>query len=234
MSFAFTAEEVQTVAKVAAGDVDLEHFLRAALYLENRSAGRVLYSAVSPKGAVGPYQIIKKTWEDGLAMGYAAPNADRQNLHDSAVFVKAMYQREYLPAFGKGNFAPMLVAYNQSPALARKYDKNRKLNMGRETNDYVRDYLAMFDPSKRVTGFDVSDPSLVKGIQILVRPRFESLPVDGKWGKLTANAYAQTVTSPDALRGASLDRLVRSGAVSSDSDGYVVILSDGFQIQVKV
>lgn len=234
MSFTFTPQEVQTIAKVAGGDVNKEHFLRAVLYLENRGFGHIVYDAVSTAGAAGPFQIMPKTWSDGLKLGYAPAGANKLRLMDAATFVANMYEREYKPTFGATNFAPMMVAYNQSPSAGKAFAKNPSRDFGAETNAYVNAYLQTFAADKRVGKLDLGDTDTVRALQITVKPHVPSLSTDGVWGPRTAEAYAVAATSSDALIGASLDRLVRSGAVQTDSDGYVVILSDGFPINVRV
>lgn len=234
MSFTFTSQEVQTIAKVAGGDVSKEHFLRAVLFLENRGFGHIVYDAVSPAGAAGPFQIMPKTWSNGLKLGYAPKGASITSLLDAATFVANMYEKEYKPMFGADNFAPMMVAYNQSPSAGKAFAKDPTRDFGAETNAYVNAYLQTFAADKRVGKLDVGNPDSVRALQITVRPHFKQLSPDGVWGPRTAEAYAVAATSSDALIGASLDRLVRSGVAREDSDGYVVILSDGFPIHVRV
>jgi hypothetical protein len=73
----FTADELKTLEKAAGGDPRKLSMMKRLLAIENRGFGKLNYSANSPKGAAGPFQIMPDT---GAAYGVKDPN----NLEDAA------------------------------------------------------------------------------------------------------------------------------------------------------
>lgn len=73
----FTADELKTLERAAGGDPRKLSMMKRLLAIENRGFGKLNYSATSPKGAAGPFQIMPDT---ASAYGVRDPN----NLEDAA------------------------------------------------------------------------------------------------------------------------------------------------------
>ena len=124
-----------------------EHWIRAVMQLE--SGGKV--RAISPKGALGPMQIMPKTWVE-LSVRYGLgidPFEPRDNILAGAAYLREMRDR-----FGSPGF---LAAYNAGP---QRYEQH--LATGRplpaETQAYVAALAPVLDAEPRGGGASVASP----------------------------------------------------------------------------
>jgi hypothetical protein len=107
------------------------HWIRAVMQVESRGDER----AISPKGALGPMQIMPRTWVE-LSVRYGLgidPFDPRDNIMAGAAYLREMHDR-----FGSPGF---LAAYNAGPDRYAQY-----LATGRPLPAETRTYVAALAP----------------------------------------------------------------------------------------
>jgi hypothetical protein len=108
-----------------------EHWIRAVMQLESGGDDR----AVSPKGAIGPMQIMPRTWVE-LSVRYGLgidPFDPRDNILAGAAYLRELHDR-----FGSPGF---LAAYNAGPG---RYEHH--LATSRPLPDETQAYVATLAP----------------------------------------------------------------------------------------
>src|SRR5258705_1114954 len=127
--------------------------------------------AISPKGALGPMQIMPRTWVE-LSVRYRL-GIDPFDPHDN-ILAGAAYLREMHDRFGSPGF---LAAYNAGP---ERYE--RHLGTGRslasETQAYVAALAPVLDLEPRDGGASVASHVVPWRQSPLFVGRLESSPVD--------------------------------------------------------
>lgn len=127
----FTADEMKTLEDAAGGDDRKLNMMKRLLAIENRGFEKLNYSAVSPKGANGPFQIMPDTQR---AYGVKDPN----NLADAA---KGM--SKFIDDLGKQynwNEKAMMAHYNGGTKAGKDVADGGPAPYGE-----TRDYLSMAD-----------------------------------------------------------------------------------------
>lgn len=127
----FTADELKTLERAAGGDPRKLAMMKRLLAIENRGFGKLNYSAVSPKGASGPFQIMPDT---SAAYGVKDPN----NLADAADGMS-----RFIDDLGKQynwNEQAMMAHYNGGTKAGKAVADG-----GQAPAAETRDYLATAD-----------------------------------------------------------------------------------------
>lgn len=127
----FTADELKTLERAAGGDPRKLAMMKRLLAIENRGFGKLNYSAVSPKGAAGPFQIMPDT---SAAYGVKDPN----NLADAADGMS-----RFIDDLGKQynwNEQAMMAHYNGGTKAGKAVADG-----GQAPAAETRDYLATAD-----------------------------------------------------------------------------------------
>jgi soluble lytic murein transglycosylase-like protein len=144
-----------------------EQWVRAVMQLESAGDER----AISPKGALGPMQIMPRTWVE-LSIRYGLgidPLDPRDNIMAGAAYLREMHDR-----FGSPGF---LAAYNAGP---ERYEQH--LATGRplpaETQAYVAALAPVLNPELRDGEASVANPVAPWRQAPLFVGRPESLPAD--------------------------------------------------------
>jgi len=164
--------------------------------------------AVSPKGAMGLMQIMRKTYAGLRARHHLGPDA--YNPRDN-ILAGAAYLREMLDRYGSPGF---LAAYNAGPD---RYDEH--LKTGRPLPPETQVYVAMLSP---MIGGQQFDDRTVAPFDLIA------------WARATLFA-THTEASPNADlpatevqpdRPPSVRRVVDLSALSPQSEGLFVHLAD--------
>ena len=127
----FTADELKTLEKAAGGDPRKLSMMKRLLAIENRGFGKLNYSASSPKGAAGPFQIMPDT---ATEFGVKDPN----NLEDAAGGMS-----RFLDFLGKKynwNEQAMMAHYNGGSKAGADVASGKQAPYAE-----TRDYLGMAD-----------------------------------------------------------------------------------------
>jgi len=180
------------------------NWIRAVMRIESGLVVR----AVSPKGAMGLMQIMRKTYAGLRARHHLGPDA--YNPRDN-ILAGAAYLREMLDRYGSPGF---LAAYNAGPD---RYDEH--LKTGRPLPPETQVYVAMLSP---MIGGQQFDDRTVAPFDLIA------------WARATLFA-THTEASPNADlpatevqpdRPPSVRRVVDLSALSPQSEGLFVHLAD--------
>lgn len=167
------------------------HWIRAVMQLESAGGER----AVSPKGALGPMQIMPRTWVE-LSARYGLgidPFDPRDNILAGAAYLRELHDR-----FGSPGF---LAAYNAGPD---RYEQH--LATGRplpaETQAYVAVLAPVLDPEPRDGGASIASPVVPWRQAPLFVGRLESSPADRRSASrlpLKSSSEVLSTASPSVL-----------------------------------
>ena len=135
-----TDEQRQIIKEVSGGDEKAERFLTGVLNVENRGFGKVRSDAVSPAGAMGPYQVMPATWQGLVRQGKAS--GDPRNFGDATRAMKAMYDE--VNKTYDGNEVAMVAHYNggNKEGRARLAGEGDFSKLPKETRDYLKYYFS--------------------------------------------------------------------------------------------
>jgi hypothetical protein len=135
-----TDEQRQIIKEVSGGDEKAERFLTGVLNVENRGFGQVRSDAVSPAGAMGPYQVMPATWQGLVRQGKAS--GDPRNFGDATRAMKAMYDE--VNKTYDGNEVAMVAHYNggNKEGRARLAGEGDFSKLPKETRDYLKYYFS--------------------------------------------------------------------------------------------
>ncbi|MEH2561582.1 lytic transglycosylase domain-containing protein [Bradyrhizobium sp. AZCC 2289] len=191
-SRAFRVESLATFITEASRRFAIpEHWIRAVMQLESGGDER----AISPMGALGPMQIMPRTWVE-LSVRYGLgidPFDPRDNIMAGAAYLREMHDR-----FGSPGF---LAAYNAGP---ERYEQH--LATGRplpaETQAYVAALAPILKPELRDGRVSVANPVVLWRHAPLFVGHIESVPVAGR-----SASTLPLKSSSDVLSGASPSRL---------------------------
>ena len=133
-------EQRQIIKEVSGGDEKAERFLTGVLNVENRGFGKVRSDAVSPVGAMGPYQVMPATWQGLVRQGKAS--GDPRNFGDATRAMKAMYDE--VNKTYDGNEVAMVAHYNggNKGGRARLAGEGDFSKLPKETRDYLKYYFS--------------------------------------------------------------------------------------------
>ena len=167
------------------------HWIRAVIQLESAGDER----AISPKGALGPMQIMPRTWVE-LSVRYGL-GINPFDQHDN-ILAGAAYLREMHDRFGSPGF---LAAYNAGPERYELY-----LATGRplpaETQAYVAALAPVLDPDPRDGGTSIGSHVVPWRQSPLFVGWLESSPVDHRSAAtllLNSSLSAISAATPSAL-----------------------------------
>jgi Transglycosylase SLT domain len=167
------------------------HWIRSVMQLESGGDEQ----AISPKGALGPMQIMPRTWVE-LSVRYGL-GIDPFDPHDN-ILAGAAYLREMHDRFGSPGF---LAAYNAGP---ERYEQH--LATGRplpaETQAYVAALAPVLDLELRDGGASVASHVVPWRQSPLFVGRLESSPVDRRSAAtllLNSSSGAISAATPSAL-----------------------------------
>lgn len=129
-AFKIAPEQDAVLQSVSGGNATKAAFLRTVLTIENRGFGGVRSDAVSPAGAVGPFQFIATTGKQ-----YGLQNdADRKDFGKSAQAAARYY--DDLEKRYDGNVLAMVAEYNGGIKAAQAVMAGKE-PPAKETRDYV-------------------------------------------------------------------------------------------------
>ena len=168
------------------------HWIRAVMQLESGGDER----AISPKGALGPMQIMPRTWVE-LSVRYGLgidPFDPRDNILAGAAYLRELHNR-----FGSPGF---LAAYNAGP---ERYEQH--LATGRplpaETQAYVAALAPVTNAERRDGKAPVANPVVPWRQAPLFVGHLEGLPVDRRSAlTLPLKSWSEVLSgaSPSVLR----------------------------------
>jgi Transglycosylase SLT domain len=143
------------------------HWIRAVMQVESGGDKR----AISPRGALGPMQIMPRTWVE-LSVRYGLgidPFDPRDNIMAGAAYLREMHDR-----FGSPGF---LAAYNAGP---ERYDQYLAADrpLPAETQAYVAALAPVINAELRDGDASVANPDAPWRQAPLFVRRLESLPAD--------------------------------------------------------